>query len=123
SKRDWSSDVCSSDLRSVPDLDLLPVARDGRESRGISGGDQDLAALARALREECERSIREAPELDGAVAGIGSHRLAVRREGDRRESRHWVPGGNREQAAIRDSASRDRPGAAPTGRRQAQSVG
>src|SRR5699024_11354288 len=62
SKRDWSSDVCSSDLRLLPQHRLERLAADEVEHRKAQ---EDLLLLPRELRPE------EFPQQRVHVPGLG----------------------------------------------------
>src|SRR3546814_7007196 len=67
---DWSSDVCSSDLRSSsrPYLPVLFRERHGTDRTALSGRDIDRPRQKHTLREETMSAIRNATLAAGIAA-------------------------------------------------------
>src|SRR5699024_5391934 len=68
-KRDWSSDVCSSDLEEVADVPLTPLDIHNKEfSRSFRGYDEDeVNEFLDQVIKDYEMVIREKKELEEQV--------------------------------------------------------
>src|SRR3546814_11049313 len=81
---DWSSDVCSSDLRAqigqIPVDEIFGAVR-GREGRDIERGDGRAAAIAHRHRKRAKAKLEffldEAPALLGDAGEFGAARRLV----------------------------------------------
>src|SRR3546814_3950701 len=73
---DWSSDVCSSDLKKVDAGILFVIAKDDRKMRievgyGLGGAVPDILA-GRIIREQVAPRFREGDFDKGVTAGVDS---------------------------------------------------
>src|SRR5690606_40940008 len=83
--RDWSSDVCSSDLGHVVRLDVAAVAEDA-PPEAVRTGLEDLGLHAAAVRAVAEASL---PGLDRLPAAAGPARHREERSEERRVGQEW----------------------------------
>src|SRR3546814_8460856 len=93
---DWSSDVCSSDLRNQPLRPQL-VPRHAAGSPGAAGAQPELAAAALALLRLWPAAV---PGHDAVGAADDRHRFGARR----RARPRGQLGGSRTEAGLRPAA-------------------
>src|SRR5207249_7441551 len=89
SKRDWSSDVCSSDLTIIlAGINVFPAADDG-----VPGAPTEAEVSVRALRRQIA-GVQPAFAVDGCGRGIGvlivAPRSEERRVGKECGARWWA---------------------------------
>src|SRR5699024_7762172 len=58
SKRDWSSDVCSSDLYLNGEIETPSISAEGKNVIVIGAGDTGADCVATALRENCKSIVQ-----------------------------------------------------------------
>src|SRR5690606_40350993 len=90
--RDWSSDVCSSDLVWQVDA-FLAQGTQGPDRHQVIGDDKSIQArvLADQLTRGAPRFLKpEVPHADSRLEIAGTHRSEERRVGKVRRAR-WMP--------------------------------
>src|SRR5699024_12038571 len=89
SKRDWSSDVCSSDLTSIA-LIRQPVGQDAGFIERADGDRRHLAKLAGIGKDITQIGVLHRQRFDGGFLGVRS------RSEERRVGQEWRGAGGSE---------------------------